>query len=50
MSAFDPARYRQARRILILAATYGDGDAPASAKVSSTACKPCLRPLPRRWR
>jgi len=32
MSAFDPARYRQARRILILAATYGDGDAPASAK------------------
>lgn len=32
MSAFDPARYGQARRILILAATYGDGDAPASAK------------------
>jgi len=32
MSAFDPARYRQARRILILAATYGDGDAPASAR------------------
>jgi sulfite reductase (NADPH) flavoprotein alpha-component len=32
MSAFDPARYRQARRILILAATYGDGNAPASAK------------------
>ncbi|MCH4540606.1 MULTISPECIES: PepSY domain-containing protein [Hyphomicrobiales] len=31
MSAFDPARYRQARRVLILAATYGDGDAPASA-------------------
>jgi sulfite reductase (NADPH) flavoprotein alpha-component len=32
MSAFDPARYRQARRIVILAATYGDGDAPASAR------------------
>lgn len=32
MSAFDPARYGQAQRILILAATYGDGDAPASAK------------------
>jgi sulfite reductase (NADPH) flavoprotein alpha-component len=32
MSAFDPARYAQARRILVLAATYGDGDAPASAK------------------
>ncbi|CAM5588461.1 hypothetical protein ATER59S_05239 [Aquamicrobium terrae] len=32
MSAFDPARYGRARRILVLAATYGDGDAPASAK------------------
>jgi len=32
MSSFDPARYGRARRILILAATYGDGDAPASAK------------------
>jgi sulfite reductase (NADPH) flavoprotein alpha-component len=32
MSAFDPARYRQARRIVILAATYGDGDTPASAR------------------
>ncbi|MCX2698536.1 PepSY domain-containing protein, partial [Ochrobactrum chromiisoli] len=32
MSAFDPGRYRQARRIIILAATYGDGDAPALAK------------------
>ncbi|MBB5703066.1 sulfite reductase (NADPH) flavoprotein alpha-component [Ochrobactrum daejeonense] len=32
MSAFDPARYGQAQRILILSATYGDGDAPASAK------------------
>jgi len=31
LSSFDPARYGQARRILILAATYGDGDAPASA-------------------
>jgi sulfite reductase (NADPH) flavoprotein alpha-component len=32
MSAFDPARYARAERIVILAATYGDGDAPASAK------------------
>lgn len=31
MSTFDPARYISAKRILILAATYGDGDAPASA-------------------
>lgn len=32
MSGFAPARYRQARRFVILAATYGEGDAPASAK------------------
>jgi sulfite reductase (NADPH) flavoprotein alpha-component len=32
MSGFSPARHRQARRFLILAATYGEGDAPASAK------------------
>lgn len=32
MSGFDPARHPRARRFLILAATYGDGDAPASAK------------------
>lgn len=32
MSAFDPARTPAARRYLVLAATYGDGDAPASAK------------------
>lgn len=32
MSSFDPPRYRQAQRILILAATYGHGDAPACAK------------------
>jgi sulfite reductase (NADPH) flavoprotein alpha-component len=32
MSAFDPARYLSAERIIILAATYGDGDAPSSAK------------------
>jgi sulfite reductase (NADPH) flavoprotein alpha-component len=32
MSSFDPARYVHAQRILILTATYGDGDAPASAK------------------
>lgn len=32
MSAFDPARYAAAQRIVVLAATWGDGDAPASAK------------------
>lgn len=32
MSAFDPARHPHAEQYLILAATYGDGDAPASAK------------------
>ena len=32
MSAFDPARYAQARRFIVLAATYGAGEAPASAK------------------
>lgn len=32
MTGFAPARYRQAQRFLILAATYGEGDAPASAK------------------
>lgn len=32
MSAFDPMRYRTARRLLILAATYGEGSPPASAK------------------
>lgn len=31
MSAFDPARHRRAERFLILAATYGEGAAPASA-------------------
>ena len=32
MSTFDPARYARAQRIVVLAATYGNGDAPASAK------------------
>ena len=32
MSGFAPRRYTQAERIIVLAATYGDGDAPASAK------------------
>lgn len=32
MSGFDPTRHTRAQRFLILAATYGDGDAPASAK------------------
>lgn len=32
MSGFAPARYTRAKRIIVLAATYGDGDAPASAK------------------
>lgn len=32
MSGFDPARHPKAERFLIFAATYGEGDAPASAK------------------
>lgn len=32
MSAFAPRRYTRAERIIVLAATYGDGAAPASAK------------------
>ncbi len=32
MSSFSPRRYGHAKRIIALAATYGDGDAPASAK------------------
>jgi sulfite reductase (NADPH) flavoprotein alpha-component len=32
MSAFAPGRYTAARRIIVLAATYGDAAAPASAK------------------
>lgn len=32
MLSFEPARYRRARRILVLSATYGDGAAPASAR------------------
>lgn len=32
MSAFDPARHPRAERYLILAATWGEGDVPASAR------------------
>ncbi len=32
MSDFAPQRYARAERIILLAATYGDGDAPASAR------------------
>ncbi|MDZ4391940.1 PepSY domain-containing protein [Cypionkella sp.] len=32
LSSFDPVRYAKAQRILIMTATYGDGDAPTSAK------------------
>ena len=32
MSAFAPDRYARAERVIVLAATYGDGDAPASAR------------------
>ncbi|MDX5350301.1 MAG: PepSY domain-containing protein, partial [Paracoccaceae bacterium] len=32
LSGFDPARHPRAARYLILAATYGEGDAPASAR------------------
>lgn len=32
MAGFDPSRYRKAERFIVLAATYGEGDAPASAR------------------
>lgn len=32
MTGFDPARYPGAQRFIVLTATYGDGDAPASAR------------------
>jgi len=32
MSAFDPDRFPQARQVYLLAATYGDGDAPTPAR------------------
>lgn len=32
MSQFTPSRYKCAQRVILLAATYGEGDAPASAK------------------
>ncbi|MGD9507815.1 MAG: PepSY domain-containing protein [Geminicoccaceae bacterium] len=32
MSAFAPGRYARAQRVIVLAATYGDGAAPASAR------------------
>ncbi|GGH63244.1 N-acetylglucosamine transferase [Frigidibacter albus] len=32
MSAFAPESYARAKRVIVLAATYGNGDAPASAK------------------
>lgn len=32
MSDFEPVRYERARQIIVLTATYGNGDAPASAK------------------
>jgi sulfite reductase (NADPH) flavoprotein alpha-component len=32
LALFDPAKYTHAKRLIIMAATYGDGDAPASAK------------------
>ncbi|MDD8023583.1 MAG: PepSY domain-containing protein [Paracoccaceae bacterium] len=32
LSQFDPARYSHARRFLILAATYGEGESPAAAR------------------
>jgi sulfite reductase (NADPH) flavoprotein alpha-component len=31
MSAFNPAQWTQAKRLILLAATYGDGEAPTSA-------------------
>lgn len=48
MTGFNPARYPKAERFLILAATYGDGDAPASAKgfIDSIAALPLAPAAP----
>ncbi len=47
MSSFAPARYHRASRIVVLAATYGNGTAPASAKgfLDKLAALPAL-PVP----
>lgn len=47
MTEFDPARWPKAKRLFLLAATYGDGEAPASAKgfyerFEKTAARPGL--------
>jgi sulfite reductase (NADPH) flavoprotein alpha-component len=49
MSAFAPDRYARAERIIVLAATYGDGDAPASAKGFLDRLATLDHALPRRW-
>ena len=36
LSMFDPAKYHHAKRVIILAATYGDGDAPHPARTFLT--------------
>ncbi|MCD2172274.1 PepSY domain-containing protein [Rhizobium sp. C4] len=48
MSAFEPQRYSAAKRIIVMAATYGDGDAPASARnfLSRLATNRPLRTIP----
>lgn len=48
MSEFAPDRYTRAARILILAATSGDGDAPGSGSV--TAPSRAFAAMPRGWR
>jgi sulfite reductase (NADPH) flavoprotein alpha-component len=44
MADFESTRYRLAQRFVILAATYGDGDAPASAKGFLDRCKALQAP------
>lgn len=48
LSAFAPAQYAQAERIIVMAATWGDGDAPASAlgMAERLAASPPLRAVP----
>ena len=48
LSAFAPAEYAQAERIIVMAATWGDGDAPASAlgMAERLAASPPLHSVP----
>ncbi|SIS82514.1 PepSY domain-containing protein [Phaeovulum vinaykumarii] len=48
MSGFAPDRYPQARRLILMAATYGDGDVPATARgfLETLAAMPAAPEMP----